>query len=275
MIVSRDLAAGKIAQSTHRIAATVDATTGLQNRRLNAQGSLVCGKLFRTPNLLSDIDWATDTCPLNWSLRAIWRPRGHVGDITSVARSAFADVVACGYKPVKIMLGVIRDATTAKEEAAAKHNLMAARLLGSAAQLNEFKERAGSFHRLGEHKGEDIGIKKISIDQYSAAVLDVHTVKLFRFPAVGVPSSAFLRDGYMTGSAGTPGMGPATRPAWYEAFPQAFRGHASKVCGVRFSSDDLWLFTSGGSDCAVFQWRHTRPFHLRWWISRSAAAQDG
>ena len=57
----------------------------------------------------------------------------------------------------------------------------------------------------------------------------------------------------------------------YEAFPSASRGHASRVTNVVFSSDDLWLLTTGGSDCSVFQWRHLRPFYLRWWVSRYVA----
>jgi len=84
-------------------------------------------------------------------------------------------------------------------------------------------------------------------------------VKLFRFPTVGVPSAAFMRDGFMTGSAGMPGplslslslshththelpgRGPATRPAWYEAFPRAHRGHASKAANVAFSVKSLFV----------------------------------
>jgi len=149
---------------------------------------------------------------------------------------------------------------------------LAARFIVPAAQFNVFTAKEGSVHRLGILDTDNpdhppVGIFKKSISQYSAVVNDFHTVKLFRFPAVGVPSSAFMRDGFMTGSAGLPGRGPATRPAWYEAFPTAFRGHASKVVSVAFSPDDLWLFTCGGSDCAVFQWRHSRPLYLRWWIN--------
>ena len=60
-------------------------------------------------------------------------------------------------------------------------------------------------------------------------------------------------------------------PLRYEAFPSASRGHGSRVSNVVFSSDDLWLLTTGGSDCSVFQWRHLRPFYLRWWVSRYVA----
>ena len=273
-VLSRDLAAGHVLESVHKVASTVDLTTGLKNARLKEQGSLVCGQLIKAPQTLRDADWATETCPLAWSLRAIWRPRDVVANIASVARSTAADVVACGYKPVKLKLGTVQDAQVAKEEAAVKYNLMAARLLGSAAVLNNFREKSGAPHRLGEHVGEEHGLRKLSIDKYAAEVLDVHTVKLFRFPAVGVPSSAFMRDGFLTGSAGMPGRGPATRPAWYEAFPKAFNGHASRVTAACFSSDDLWLFTTGGSDCAVFQWRHKRPLYLRWWLARSTFAQE-
>ena len=249
------------------MAADVDSTT--------RQGSVACGKLLMRPQLVRCTEWASDTCPLAWSVRAIWRPRDKFAHIAAVARSAYADVVAVGYKSSKLNLGVVQDAMSAKEEAAAKHNLMASRLLGPAAKLNVFREVPGAAHRLGVLDGPfpHEGITKLSIDRYSAAVLDVHTVKLFRYPAVGVPSSAFMRDSYMTGSAGTPGAGPATRPAWYEAFPRAYRGHASKAANVAFSADDLWLLTTGGTDCAVFQWRHTRPLYLRWWVARNERQQ--
>ena len=251
----------------------MDPTTGLKNERFMSNGSRVCGARVATPAELRSLDWATNSCPLAWSLRAIWRPRGVVSDIPSVARSSLGDVVACGYKPVKIKLGAVTDAVCAKEDTARRYNLVASRLMGPAAKLNKFKAQEGSMNSLGvlDDSQGPYGLTKLSIDTYSAAVLDVHTIKLFRFPAVGVPSAAFLRDGFMTGSAGMPGRGPATRPAWYEAFPRAVRGHASKVAAVAFTPDDLWLLSAGGSDCAVFQWRHVRPLHERWWISRSAA----
>jgi hypothetical protein len=252
------------------VPATKDPTTGLKNQRFMSLGSRVCGARVTAPAELRSLDWATNSCPLAWSLRAIWRPRSVVADVPSVARSSLGDVVACAYKPVKINLGALTDAVCAKEETARRYNLVASRLVGPAAKLNKFKAKEGSFPVLDDSEGP-YGLTKLSLDTYSAAVLDVHTIKLFRFPAVGVPSAAFLRDGFMTGSAGMPGRGPATRPAWYEAFPRAERGHASKVAAVAFTPDDLWLLSTGGSDCAVFQWRHVRPLHERWWISRSAA----
>jgi len=59
--------------------------------------------------------------------RAIWRPRDRFGDIAAVARSTAADVVAAGYKSTRLNLGTVKDPVTAKEEAAAKYNLMASR----------------------------------------------------------------------------------------------------------------------------------------------------
>ena len=45
-------------------------------------------------------------------------------------------------------------------------------------------------------------------------------------------------------------------------FKQAFRqyvGHGSQVSQVRFSYDDDYLFSAGGSDQSLFQWRHVIP----------------
>jgi hypothetical protein len=118
-----------------QVAATIDPITGLKNQKLKEQGSQICGKLIESPQFLNSTDWASDTCPLAWNLRAIWRPRDKVGNIASVARSSACDVVACGYNPVKINIGTINDATSAREEAAAKYNLVAARLMGPAGTL--------------------------------------------------------------------------------------------------------------------------------------------
>jgi len=121
-IVSRDLAAAR--HLMHKVSATVDPSTGLKNQRLKDQGSLVCGKIVERGSVLRDADWATHTCPMAWSVRAIWRPRAVAADISSISRSWQGDVVACGYKPVKLNLGTITDAMSAKEEAAAKYNLV-------------------------------------------------------------------------------------------------------------------------------------------------------
>ncbi len=59
--------------------------------------------------------------------RAIWRPRDRFGDIAAVSRSTAGDVVAAGYKSTRLKLGTVKDPVIAKEEAAAKYNLMASR----------------------------------------------------------------------------------------------------------------------------------------------------
>ena len=38
-------------------------------------------------------------------------------------------------------------------------------------------------------------VTKVGPDGYSGCVWDVNSLKLFRFPAVGLPSAPFLRDG--------------------------------------------------------------------------------
>ena len=66
-ITSQDLAAAR--RFLHKVSATIDTTTGLKNQRLQQQGSLVCGKLITAPQILRNTDWATDICPLAWSLQ--------------------------------------------------------------------------------------------------------------------------------------------------------------------------------------------------------------
>ena len=99
-VVSRDLAVTR--PLLHKAAATIDVTTGLKNQRFLRQGARACGTRVVAPAELRSLDWASSSCPLAWSLRAIWRPRAALGDIPSVARSTHGDVVACGYVPVSV-----------------------------------------------------------------------------------------------------------------------------------------------------------------------------
>jgi hypothetical protein len=111
----------------------------------------------------------------------------------------------------------------------------------------------------------------------------------------------------MTGSSGLPGRGASTQPAWYEAYPQSYRGHQGRVCAVciscpaivsppaplpgpapcaehaclanrlrqvQWSPHDDWLLSVGGSDCSLFQWRHIRPAWLRWWLRRTTPERE-
>ena len=42
---------------------------------------------------------------------------------------------------------------------------------------------------------------------------------------------------------------------WDDAPFKCFRGHSSHVTSVRFSRDDTRVFTVGGNDKAVLQWK--------------------
>ena len=61
---------------------------------------------------------------------------------------------------------------------------------------------------------------------YLVSADDFSTVRLFNYPVV-----------------------------WDDAPFKAFRGHASHVMCVRFSSDDRRVLSTGGNDRCVFQWR--------------------
>ncbi|KAJ1475261.1 hypothetical protein T484DRAFT_1829075 [Baffinella frigidus] len=39
---------------------------------------------------------------------------------------------------------------------------------------------------------------------------------------------------------------------------QIYSGHCSAVVALMFSSDDRYLFTVGGYDLCIFQWKHLR-----------------
>jgi hypothetical protein len=52
-------------------------------------------------------------------------------------------------------------------------------------------------------------VTKVGPDGYSGCVWDVNSLKLFRFPAVGLPSAPFLRDGAWGGAAPPPARGGA------------------------------------------------------------------
>jgi hypothetical protein len=43
---------------------------------------------------IRDASWASGTCPLDWDVRAIWRPRAALGDCAGVARSSACEVRA-------------------------------------------------------------------------------------------------------------------------------------------------------------------------------------
>lgn len=44
-----------------------------------------------------------------------------------------------------------------------------------------------------------------------------------------------------------------------KAEAKKYMGHSSHVTSVRFSPDDTYLFSTGGADAGVFQWRHRMP----------------
>eukprot|EP01065_Artemidia_motanka_P023493 TRINITY_DN28097_c0_g1_i1.p1 TRINITY_DN28097_c0_g1~~TRINITY_DN28097_c0_g1_i1.p1 ORF type:complete len:1485 (+),score=403.05 TRINITY_DN28097_c0_g1_i1:52-4455(+) len=68
---------------------------------------------------------------------------------------------------------------------------------------------------------------------------DAETVRLYRYPCVGGGLDPWGRCRY--------------RPACKE-----YVGHASHVTGCVFSNNNAHLFTTGGRDCCLFQWRVIR-----------------
>uniref|UniRef100_A0A7S4L3Y8 EML-like second beta-propeller domain-containing protein n=1 Tax=Guillardia theta TaxID=55529 RepID=A0A7S4L3Y8_GUITH len=236
--------------------------SGAVNSRLLQHGHAAAGTMVKETSRLSSLDWSSSSCKLCWHLRSIWRPRSKLHHIEQVSVSYLEDVVACAYAPDFIRIGNFPDPFLGKEQAVTRFKAFAWRCLGSST-VNIEEEATKSFSVRADSKGV-----------FSSSLLDRFTVKLFRFPCVGVPSSPFLRSCYLAGSSGVPGSGPSTMPAWYEAYPRSFSGHAGAVTAAEWAGEDLWLLTAGGADCSLLQWRHRRPLWKRWWLRRSRRQQQ-
>ena len=104
----------------------------------------------------------------------------------------------------------------------------------------------------------------------SAVVSD--TMKTNNFPGEGAPSSW---GQYVCATGDDDGKVKLFRwPAF--GFKQAFRsylGHGSHVMQVRFSYDDDYLISAGGSDMSLFQWRHV--IHNKIYVQNLPDEKDG
>jgi len=97
-------------------------------------------------------------------------------------------------------------------------------------------------------------------------------MKTNNFPGEGAPSSW---GQYVCATGDDNGKVKLFRwPAF--GFKQAFRsylGHGSHVMQVRFSYDDDYLISAGGSDMSLFQWRHV--IHNKIYVQNLPDEKDG
>jgi hypothetical protein len=243
---------------------------GRKNVTFAEAGHKLCGERVTDDDVLRNLRYKSMTCPFGWSVRAIWRPRSDGRDIHSLAAADAGDVIAVAYSPKAIHIGKVTDPTQAKETSGLHYNLLARQCLGTSAVLNEFVEQQGFDHGrcVTSH-----GLIKDGLDSYRAVLVDFHTVKLLRFPCVGLQSAPFLRDSYMPGSSGVPGAGPSTVPAWYSATPKSYKGHSGSVGAIKFCCDDRWasLFEYLGerdhASLFAFFGRESSCMSIKHWLS--------
>lgn len=243
----------------------------LKNRTLAARGHAMCGDRVNDSDEARNLRYKTVTCPFGWSVRAIWRPRSDGTDVHCLARTQLGDALIVGYSPTAIHLGKVTDPANAKAIMATHYNNVAYRCLGDQADLNVIRRVDGLDY--GRCDDPTHGLIKDGLDSYRAVMVDFHTLKLYKYPCFGSASAPFLRDVYMPGSSGVPGAGPSTVPSWYSATPRSYQAHSASVSSAAFCCDDAYLVSSGGIDCSMLQWSHTRRSYARWWLSLSPQQQ--
>lgn len=164
----------------------------------------------------------TDTSRIGFNVMGIWQDSSNFEDVNSVCASTRG---APWFDPVVSIEGKSVDLRTLMDQQGQGSRLSfqgekeitnIADLLALKAVKSETQERSAEFFGADGVPG---GGYLVTADDYS-------TIKLFNYPCV-----------------------------WDDAPYKAFRGHASFVQYVRFNCDDRLVFSAGGHDRGIYQWR--------------------